>query len=113
MDVLFNSMKGILHIICVRVLSCFSHVRLFGTPWTIDHQVPLSMGLSRHEYWSGLPCPPSGDFLDPGIKPISPVSPALSGGFFTTRAPVLYFKYLVILFVNYTSVKLKKEQLFN
>ena len=36
------------------LLSRFSHVRLFTTPWTIDHQAPLSMGFSRQEYWSGF-----------------------------------------------------------
>ena len=39
----------------------------------IAHQAPLSMGFSRQEYWSGLPCPSPGDFPDPGIKPGSPV----------------------------------------
>ena len=34
-----------------------SRVQLFGTPWTIAHQAPLSMGFSRQEYWSGLPLP--------------------------------------------------------
>ena len=33
------------------------------TPWTGAHQAPLSMGCSRREYWSGLPCPPPGDLL--------------------------------------------------
>ena len=41
-------------------------------PWTAAHQVLLSMGLSRQEYWSGLPCPPPGDLFNPGIKPRSP-----------------------------------------
>ena len=45
------------------------------------------MGFSRQEYWSGLPYPPPGDLSDPGIKPVSPVSPALAGGFFTTEPP--------------------------
>ena len=54
------------------------------TPRTVAHQAPLSMEFSRQEYWSGLPCPPPGDLPDPGIKPMSPVSPALAGGFFTT-----------------------------
>ena len=40
------------------VLSCFSHVRLFVTPWTVTHQALLSMGFARQEYWSGLPFPP-------------------------------------------------------
>ena len=41
-------------------------------------------GFSRQEYWSGLPYPPPGSLLDPGIKPTSLMSPALAGGFFTT-----------------------------
>ena len=40
----------------------------FVTPWTTSWQAPLSMGFSRQEYWSGLPCPSPGDLLDPGIK---------------------------------------------
>ena len=47
-------------------------------------QAPLSMGCSRQEYWSGLPCPSPGDVSDPRIKLVSFMSPALSGGFFTT-----------------------------
>ena len=66
--------------------SCFSRVRLFATLWTIACQAPLSMGVSRHEYWSGLPCPLSGDLLDPGIEPATLPSLALAGRFFTTRA---------------------------
>ena len=41
--------------------SCLSPVQLFATLWTVTHQAPLSMGFSRQEYWSGLPCPPPGD----------------------------------------------------
>ena len=51
------------------MLSCFSHIWLFATPWTVAHQAPLSMGIYRQEYWSGLLCPPPGDILDPGIEP--------------------------------------------
>ena len=47
------------------MLSRFSHV-LCVTPWTAANQAPLSMGFSRQEYWSGLPCPHSWDLLDPG-----------------------------------------------
>ena len=47
-------------------------------PMTTAHQALLSMGFSRQEYWSGLPCPPPGDLSDPGIKPVSPISPALA-----------------------------------
>ena len=49
-----------------------SHIRLFVTPWTVAHQAPLSMGFSRQEYWSGLPCPPPGNLLDPETEPMSP-----------------------------------------
>ena len=59
------------------MLSCFNHVRLFATPWTLAHQDPLSMGLSRQGYWSGLLCPPPGDLLDPETEPVSPTSPML------------------------------------
>ena len=68
------------------VLCVFSRVRLFMTPWTVAHQVPLSVRFSRHEYWSGLPFPSPRDFPDPGIEPMSLESPALAGGFFTTSA---------------------------
>ena len=44
------------------------------------------MRLFRQEYWSGLPCPPPVNLLKQGIEPMSPVSPALVGGFFTTSA---------------------------
>ena len=64
------------------VLSHFSRVRLFVTSWTVAHQTPLSMGFSRQDYWSGLPCPLLGDLPDPGIIPMSLVSPALVGRFF-------------------------------
>ena len=60
-----------------------SHVRLFFTPRTAAHQAPLSMGCSRQEYWSGLPCSPPGDLLDIGIKTVSLVSPELAGRFFS------------------------------
>ena len=69
------------------VLSHFSHSRLFVTLWTVVCQAPLSMGFSRREYWSGLPCPPPGDLPDPGIEPESLMSPAFAGGFFTTEPP--------------------------
>ena len=51
------------------LLSHFSRFPLFVTLWAVAHQAPLSMGFSRQEYWSGLPCPPPGDLPNPGIKP--------------------------------------------
>ena len=68
------------------MLSHFSHDQLFVTLWTVAHQVPLSLGISSQEYWSGLPFPPPGDLPHPGIKLESLMSPALAGGFFTTSA---------------------------
>ena len=65
----------------------FSSVLLSVSPWTAARQAPLSVGFSRQGYWSGLPCPPPGDLPDPGMEPASPMSPALAGGFFTTRTP--------------------------
>ena len=65
----------VLHSICI--LSHFSHVRLFATPWTGARQAPLSMGYPRQEYWSGVPCCPPGDPPNPGIKPASSVAPTL------------------------------------
>ena len=52
-----------------------SHVWLFVTPWTVAHQVPPSMEFSRQEYWSRLPFPSPGDLPNPGIEPVSLVSP--------------------------------------
>ena len=52
-----------------RKWKCY-YVQLFGTPWTIAHQAPLSMGFSR--YWSGLPFPSPGNLPNPGVKPRSP-----------------------------------------
>ena len=54
-----------------------AQLSLFVTLWTVAHQAPLSMGFSKQEYWSGLPCPPPGDLPDPGIEPSSPAFPAL------------------------------------
>ena len=48
------------------LLNYFSRVQLFATLWTVTHQAPLSMGFSRQEYWSRLPCPSPGDLPDPG-----------------------------------------------
>ena len=57
------------------------------TPWTAAHQAPLLMGSPRQEYWSASPFPSPGDLPDSGIKPTSPASLALAGGFLTTESP--------------------------
>ena len=61
-----------------------SRVPLFVTSWTVAHQGPLFMKLSRQDYWSGLPLPTLGDLPHPWIKPMSP---ALAGGFLTISTP--------------------------
>ena len=66
------------------MLSLSNCVRLFVTQWT--HQVPLSVGFSKQEYWSGLSCPPPGDLPNPRTKPMPLTSPALASRLFTTRA---------------------------
>ena len=63
--------------VCVCMHACMPAkslhcVQLCATLWIVAHQAPLSMGFSRHEYQSGLPCPPPGDLPDPGVKPMSP-----------------------------------------
>ena len=62
------------------MLSRYSHVQFWATLWTIAHHALLSTGFSRQEYWSALSYPPA------GIEPVSLVSPALAGRFFTTSA---------------------------
>ena len=69
-------------VVCCR----FHSVQLFVTQRTVVCQAPLSMGFSRQEYWSELPCPPPGDLPDPGIEPASLMGPALADGFFTTSS---------------------------
>ena len=61
-----------------------THVQLFVTLWTVACQAPMSMGFSTQDYWSGLPCLPSGDLPDSGMESVSRRFPALAGRFFTT-----------------------------
>ena len=72
-------------VICVCVLSYFSCVQLLATLRAVSHQAPLSMGFTRQEYWSGLPCLLPGDLPNPGIELASLMSSALAGEFFTTN----------------------------
>ena len=82
---------GCFHILCVCVCVCVRElmlicVQLFVTPWAAAHQVPLSMKFSRQEYESRLPFPTRADLPDPEVEPVTPVFPALAGGFFTASA---------------------------
>ena len=79
---------------CACVFWC---VHLFSTPWTVTHKAPLSMELSRQEYWSGLPFLPPGDLPDSGIEPGSlalqadslPSEPSGKFIFFLNQKPIL------------------------
>ena len=53
-------------------------------PWTVSCQAPLPMEFFKQAYGSGLPFPTPGDLLDPGLEPVSSLSPTLAGEFFTT-----------------------------
>ena len=72
------------YVVLCCVLSRFSQVQLCTTPWTVVRQAPLSVGFSRHEHWSGLPCCPPADLTNPGIKPTSLLSPVLKARFFNS-----------------------------
>ena len=88
--------KYIWNVLCV--LSHFRHVRLCMTLWTVACQAPLSMGFSRQEYWSGLPCPSPQDLPYLGTEPASFMPPALAGEFFTTSATWLWNIYQIYIF---------------
>ena len=76
-----------------------SHVQRFANPMNCSlPDSPLSVELSRQEYWRGLPFPPPGDLPNPGIEPVSLASPALEGGFFTTVPPAKPIHLLGILY---------------
>ena len=75
------------------VLSCSVMSDSFATSRTVARQAPLSMGFSRQEYWSGLPCPPPGDLPDPGDKTC--VS-CIAGSFFITPSMTWFFRSLWI-----------------
>ena len=81
-----------------------SRVQLFAASWTVAHQSPLSMEFSRQEFYSSLPFPTPGDLSNPGMEPVSLVSPALAGRFFTTT---LYLRSLSRL--DSTSPKLPRS----
>ena len=70
----------------IRIL-VLSHVPLSEAPWTVVPQASLSVEFFRQECWSGLPFSLPGDLPYPETEPMSPVSPALPGRFFTTEPP--------------------------
>ena len=76
---------------CVRAKSLQS-CRLFATLWIVACQVLLSMGFSRQEYWSGLPCPLPGDLPDPGIEPAPLCLLHWQAGSLPSGRPVMYVR---------------------
>ena len=85
--------------VCVSAKSLQSCLTLCDP---MDCSPPGSMGFSRQEYWSGLPCPPPGDLPHPGIESTSLISAALAGCFFTTSTTweALKFSVWVCFFFN-------------
>ena len=81
---LLNSIPLPFFCLLLLLLSRFSHVQLFAIIWIIAPQLALSMGFSRQEYWSGLPCSPPGYLPNPGTEPMFFTSLPLAGSFFTT-----------------------------
>ena len=77
------SLLGVLwcHVLYCVAQSCPCLCHPMGA---VARQALLSMGFSMYEYWSGLPFPPPGDLLNPGVEPRLLTSPSLAGGFFTT-----------------------------
>ena len=68
-----QKVTGVQTCVCVQLLQLCPTLL---TLQTVAHQPPLCMGFFRQEYWSGFPCPPLEDLLNPGIKLASPTSPA-------------------------------------
>ena len=98
-------------LVCMHtcLLSCYSHVWLFVTQWSIALQAPLSMRFSRQEYWSGLPCPSPGDLPHPGIEPISPalqVDSLLLSHRGSPDSSILSPKYFRMWIINHSSTLL-------
>ena len=71
-------------------------ISLTVTPWTVAHRAPLSMGFSRQEYWSGLPCPSPGDLPNSGIES---GSPALQADSFLSEPPGKPFQFLKVKYI--------------
>ena len=82
----------------LRACKCMLRsIQLFATPGTIARQAPLSMKISRQEYWSELQFPTPVELTTPGIEPMSLVSSAFAGGVFTTGPPEKPHKQIISL----------------
>ena len=96
-DVQLYRIKNYLFWTCMHAKSLQSCLT-FCDPMDLAYRAPMSMGFSKQEYWSRLPCPLPGYPPDPGIKPVSLISLALAGGLFTTEPPgkALFCPYMFI-----------------
>ena len=79
------------------------------TLWPEAGQSPQSMRFSRQEYWSGLPCPPSGDLPDLGIKPMPLTSPALAAGSLPLMTPAKPPKAFTLALFHWCCLKAREE----
>ena len=84
-------------------------IQLFVTPQIVACRAPLSMGFSRQECWCGLPFPSPGDLQYPGNEPVSLMSAALAGRFFTTSAT--WESYCTILY-NIQIVQYYRQEIY-
>ena len=84
-----------------------------ATLWTVACRAPLSTGLSRQDYWIGLPFPFPGDLPNPGIEPISLMFPALTGRFFTNSATFMYWTSLNLYHVSEIFCWNSRAKIFN
>ena len=71
---LYNVKKQVLNLLDPKVKNqCGGFVtnlcQTLAIPWTVARQALLSMGFSRQQHWSGMPCPPLGELPNPGSKP--------------------------------------------
>ena len=96
-----------------HVLSHSSRVWLSATPRTVARLAPLSMGFSRQEHWSGLPCPFPGDLPDPGIEPRSPALQADSLLSEPQRTPNFQIHSQVFLLISLVSLTAKWSPRYN
>ena len=86
---------NLLHAILLLLFSGQVMSDSFSTPWTVAHQVPLSMGFTREEYWSGLSLPSLGDLPDTGIEPTVSCIGSWILYHWATREPHILFKGLI------------------
>ena len=75
-------------------------------------QVPLSMGFSRQQYWSGLPCLLPGNLANPESEPASPASPSLAGRFFTTEPPGKPVEWYRAMFFSFSTIDILEPDNF-